>query len=64
METPMVLFPAGRTLEMRSMEAGREIALHERKSTAPRITATQCGMRMTSMKPARATRLKTARAFL
>jgi hypothetical protein len=48
MDTPIVLFEAGRTLEIRSMEAGREMADQDKKRTAPRITAIQLGTKITT----------------
>jgi hypothetical protein len=48
MDTPIVLFEAGRTLEIKSMEAGREMADQDKKRTAPRITAIQLGTKITT----------------
>ena len=46
------------------MVAGSEMADQEMNSTAPASTACQAGIRITSVKPAMATRLKTSRDFL
>ena len=63
-DTPMVRLFRGRASATRLMLAGSEMAVHERKRTAPRITAVQLGMRMTMVKPAIAMMLNTNRARL
>ncbi len=64
MLTPMVSLFWGSTWYIRLMVAGSDIADQEMKSTAPASTACQAGTRMTTAKPAMATRLKTSSARL
>ena len=47
-ETPMVRFLFGSTAATRLMVAGSEMAVQERNKTAPRITAHQAGMKITT----------------
>ncbi len=63
MDTPIVRFSMGRTSVIRFMVAGREMALQDRKKTAPTITACQAGMSMTMQNPNMAAKLKNKRAF-
>ena len=58
MVTPMVRLWVGRTLYIRLMVAGSDMADHEIKSTAPTSTACQAGTMITRANPAMATRLK------
>jgi len=51
----------GKTLAIRLMVAGKEIAVHDRENTAPTTTACQAGISMTTRNPNMATILKTSR---
>jgi hypothetical protein len=62
--TPMVRLLDGRTLYIRLMVAGSEMADQEMNSTAPASTACQAGTTITRANPARATRLKIRSDFL
>jgi len=48
MDTPMVRLLLGKTLDTMSMVAGSEMAVQDTNNTAPKITACQLGMVMTT----------------
>ena len=62
-ETPMTCFDLGRDFEIKSIEAGREIAVQDRNRNEPAITASQRGIATTTAKPAMASRSKTRSDF-
>jgi hypothetical protein len=61
---PMVHLLIGKTLAIRLMVAGKEIAVHDRKNTAPTKTACHAGINMAMQNPNIAPILKTSRARL
>ncbi len=63
-ETPMVRLFMGKTLAIRLMVAGREMAVQERKKTAPTSTACHSGISMTKRNPHMAIMLNTSNARL
>ncbi len=62
--TPITRFFLGSDLATKSIEAGREIAVHDKNKNEPTMTASQRGIAMTTTKPTIAKRLNTSRARL